>query len=266
MNVTELKEKARELGIDLLGVAPRSRWENLPASQNPLSIMPECQSVVVVARKILRGVFRSVEEGTSFNNTYGIYGRSWHEFEFLSRITFNLANVLEATGAEAIPMTGGTPAEDNGVKNTVIDAKAMAHLAGLGSIGKGGFFLTPQYGLRQRIAFILTDAVLDGDPIQEVTLCDGCNACMEACPLNAYVNGKLNTKYCDVCQNGKQNGGVSSFEPLDRLAASCGRACLVATEDKIEEKFHSKFRKRAIWTRDIEGNPTVTPLSEEGGK
>ena len=38
----------------------------------------------------------------------------------------------------------------------------------------------------------------------------------------------------------------------------------VALEDKIGEKFHHKFRKRAAWQRDIMGKATLIPMTEEG--
>lgn len=274
MDAVELKTKARELGIDLIGIAPRSRWENLPPEENPLSIMPECQSVIVIGRKILRGLFRGIEEGTNFYSTYALFGKQWNEFSFLSRIVFNLANVIEATGAEAMPLTGGMTKGENCVignagivGNAVIDTKKMAHLAGLGSIGKGGFFLTKQYGHRQRFAMILTDMVLDGDNVIDLDFCNGCDACLKACPLNALAdNGtdafSMDTERCRICGNGRSTASELAFEPLDRLASSCGRACMIALEDKIDEKFHNKFRKRAVWTRDLYGKATVTPLAE----
>ncbi|NMA20152.1 MAG: epoxyqueuosine reductase [Lentisphaerae bacterium] len=276
MNTSELKSKARELGADLIGVAPKSRWADWPAQSNPLSIMPACQSVIVVGRKILRGAFRGIEEGTNFGSTYGHYGHAWNEFTFLSRLIYNLAAAIETHGAEAVPMSGGTPKGENTVvgnagiaSNVRLDSKALAHAAGLGSIGKGGFFLTKQYGHRQRFGLILTDLELEGDPILDLDFCKDCDACIKACPLQAYSlnqdqTWRLNSNVCNSCTNGKILGSDLSGEPLDRLASACGRACLVALEDKIGEKFHHKFRKRAAWQRDIMGKATLIPMTEEG--
>lgn len=275
MNSKSLKIKARELGADLVGIAPRSRWADWPAQNNPLSIMPGCQSVIVVGRKILRGAFRGVEEGTNFSSTYGHYGFLWNEFTFLSRLIYNLAAAIESEGAEAVPLSGGTPKGEGSIvgnsgiaSNVRLDSKALAQQAGLGEIGKGGFFLTRKYGHRQRFGLILTDLELEGDEIETLGFCDDCDACIKACPLGAYSQGQnqtwqANSNICASCSNGKSQGPELSGEPLDRLAASCGRACLVALEDKIEEKFSSKFRKRAIWQRDIMGKATVLPMTEE---
>ena len=275
MNAQELKTAAKQFGADLIGIAPRSRWADCPAQSNPLSIMPACQSVIVVGRKILRGAFRGIEEGTNFSSTYHHYGYSWNEFTFLSRLIYNLAAAIETEGSEAVPMSGGTPKGENttsgngGIASNVrLDSKVLAHAAGLGSIGKGGFFLTKQYGHRQRFGLILTDLELKGDEILNLDLCKDCNACIKACPLQAYSLNQeqtwhLNSKICASCTNGQCGGVELSGEPLDRLASACGRACMVALEDKIEEKFHSKFRKRAVWQRDSMGKATLIPMTEE---
>ncbi len=266
MNASEVKKQARALGADLVGIAPRSRWIDWPENKNPLSIMPKCQSVIVLGRKILRGSFRGIEEGTNFGSTYGNFGKSWAEFNFLTRVTYNLACFLERHGAEAAPMTGGTP---EGGQKVHLELKALAQMAGLGEIGKGGFFLTREFGHRQRLALLLTDLALAGDQQRELDFCRDCQACLEACPLQAYSqqDGKfiLNQNLCRQCQNGASSGGELSGEPLDRLAASCGRACLIALENKIEERFRQQFRRRSVWQRDLLGRPSIIPAEAKGG-
>jgi epoxyqueuosine reductase QueG len=277
MNASELKSKAKALGADLVGVASRQAWEQLPREQNPLSIMPSCQSVIVLGRKILRGAFRGVEEGTNFSSTYGHYGANWHEFTFFPRLSFNLALILEEEGYEAVPMSGGTPAGEPGQGvadkqgNVRLDIHFLAEAAGLGSMGKGGFFLSPEYGHRQRLALILTDMPLQGEQPLKLDFCQDCRACIEACPLGAYSENpdgsySLDQGLCAVCKNGSQPGSPLSCEPCDRLAASCGRACLVALEDKIGEKFQHAFRKRAVWQRDIDGRASVVTLQQKAAR
>ena len=46
-------------------------------------------------------------------------------------------------------------------------------------------FLTPEFGPRQRFAFILTDAPLEPDPLFEGKICDRCMLCVKDCPGNA---------------------------------------------------------------------------------
>ena len=91
MKTHELKQMAREAGADLVGVAPAARWADWPAAQNPRTLLPTCRSVIVIGRRVLRGAFRGVEEGTNFSSTYGIFGMNWNEHDFLSRTVQQVA-------------------------------------------------------------------------------------------------------------------------------------------------------------------------------
>lgn len=272
MKASEVKKLAKEFGADLVGIAPIERLAGLPAESNPKSIMPSAKSVIVVGRRILRGAMRGIEEGTNFWSTYSCFGNGWLEHQFLAKTVAELTSRLEEEGIEAVPMLSYTEpvhqlSPDAGKKSqkVCLDYKLMAQAAGLGSIGKGGFFLTKEYGHRQRFAYIITDAELEADSMASLDLCAGCSACADACPLKALSKEEtskaglqgsecdvftLNLKICENCANGRQ---YSSTEKSDRFAASCGRACLVALENKIGNKFENKFRKRKVWTRDLYG-------------
>ena len=51
----ELKKFAlEELGVDTLGVASIDRFDNAPEYMHPRTIMPECKSVIIFTRRILR--------------------------------------------------------------------------------------------------------------------------------------------------------------------------------------------------------------------
>ena len=64
MNKEMLRQWADDLGLDLIGVAPISRYENVAPQWNPLSILPTAKSVIAFAREIPRGQFLGIEEGT----------------------------------------------------------------------------------------------------------------------------------------------------------------------------------------------------------
>lgn len=260
MDSAQLKQRARECGADLVGIAAAASWADWPSANNPRRIQPRCQSVIVVGRRMLRGAFRGVEEGTSFYSTYGMYGQEWNEHAFLVRTIHDVALALEASGAEAVPLLGG---------GAGLDARALAREAGLGVIGKGGFFLTPEYGHRQRFGLILADCALAGDAAVELDFCKHCSACLDACPLGALKAAGdgafvLDETLCASCRNGRQGGRPQEYARNDRFAAACGRACMVALEGRVGNRFGSPFRKRATWSRDIEGRVSVTPLERKG--
>lgn len=248
MNATEVKKLAGEFGADLIGIASVNQLDHLPMQNHPRTIMPNAKSVIVVGHRIMRGTLRGVEEGTNFGSTYHCYGFGWVEDQFLNRTLVRLVEKLEDEGIEAVPVMSYS------VENETFfpDYKEFAKAAGLGAVGKGGFFLTPEYGHRQRFAIILTDAEFESDKPQELSLCEGCSACLELCPLQAMKDTggaefEINYNICAQCKNGAIPASGRS-DKVDRYAALCGRTCMVALEDKVNNKFDNKFRKRSIWS------------------
>ena len=265
MNAAEVRSWAREFGADLVGIAPAERFAELAPERSPLAIFPECRSVLVVGRRVLRGALRGVEEGTNFQSTYGLFGFRWLEDNFLARTTYDLTCRLEAAGFEAVPLFGyceegmpkGLPvAEGQPAPNVIVDLDFAARAAGLGAAGLGGFLLTPEYGTRQRLALVLTDAELDADPAFDGSVCDRCGACAAACPFGAIGEADVDYDVCRKCPNGAMTGPGRGSRP-DRLAAACARACLVHLEGagKCANAFAHPFRKRAPWALDAFRRP-----------
>ena len=246
MQTQKLKTAALGFGADLVGVAPIAHLAELPAKNNVLTVAPNAKSIIVLGKRILRGSLRGVEEGTNFGSTYHTFGMHWLEDEFLSRTIQATAEFLEDAGFEALPLLGFRQANGDFEPNPV----AFARAAGLGDIGKNGLFLTPEFGHRQRFGFVVTNAELEADPVRENRLCDNCDACVKACPL---LEGERPREpfpplsRCRVCKNGAvQLGG--KVETVDRNAAACSRACVVAVEGKLTKTFTTPFRRREPWS------------------
>jgi len=280
MNSKELKAAAFERGADLVGIASIERFKDLPPERHPSSIFPECKSVIVLARRILRGSLRGVEEGTNFGSTYHFFGYEMLENNFLSQTTYDLNRWIEERSFEAVPlfayypegMPKGVPVEPGKpAPNVIVDFEFAAQAAGLAELGLGGFLLTKEYGPRQRFSLLLTDAELEPDPVFKKQVCGDCKACVAACPLGAIDASKLSKrgvkgsetevasidyKVCAACQNGAAKAGGRGDRP-DRLAASCARACLVKLEEasKCSNAFREKFRKRKPWALDAFRRP-----------
>ncbi len=288
MKTAEIKTLARQFGADLIGVADILRFTAVSPEENPAQIFPECKSVIVLGRRILRGAIRGVEEGTNFDSTYTMFGFRWLEDNFLSKTTYDLTCAIESAGFEAVPLfgytrdgmpTGQAVAPGKPVPNVIVNIDFAAQAAGLGEVGLGGFFITPEYGTRQRFAVILTDAELEPDPISRKSVCGDCGVCAQVCPFGAIDLGHTVTTgvpghtmevatidyaKCRSCPNGAMMASGHGSRP-DRNAAVCARACIVQleTHDKLKQRFANPFRKREPWALDIFKRP-IPPSSGAG--
>lgn len=264
----ELKAAARRFGADLVGIAPVENLADLPPRQNPRSLFSRAKNVIVLGKMIPRGEFAGIEHGTEMDHSYGTYGFLGTEDNFLAKTTYDVVIWMEAHGYEAVPLfaydTDGEPvgvpvAEGKEAPNIFLPYRLMAQAAGLGETGLNGLFLTEQFGPRQRFAMLLTDAELEADAPFVPHICDDCGACIRECPLRALdaENGRAegvkdltrpvaarNDDLCKRCRNGAIPTGYGRFNTVDRIAASCGRACIAALErgGKYGGKYAHKFR------------------------
>ena len=288
MNTERVKEQARQAGADLVGVADPELFRQEPGSRSPFAIFPECRAVIVLGRRILRGALRGVEEGTNFGSTYRHFGHTWLEDNFLSQTNYDLTCWIEERGFEAVPLFGyneegmpkGMPvAEGRPAPNVYIGVNFAAQAAGLGEVGLGDFFITPEFGIRQRFCIILPDAELEHDRPSSKQICEDCGACAQACPLNAIDLDKRHTvgvpgyehevaevdyAICRQCPNGASMAGGRGSRP-DRLAAACARACMIRLENagKCGNTFKNPFRKRQPWALDALARPASTASQTE---
>ena len=190
-----VKEFARRQGLDLVGIANIERFEGAPPRMHPARIMPAARSVIVVARRILRGNWRGIEEGTYWPTyTYFGYHGLLNSF-FLTRPVYETACFIEDFGWEAAPYYPGVPeAQSPPAPVRPGEVAPDVHLAiriagvaaGLGEIGWAKVFLTRKFGPRVRLHAIITDAPLAPDPLVEPgSLCDRCMACVKGCSCEA---------------------------------------------------------------------------------
>ena len=189
-----IKQKAKELGIDEVGIAGIDRFENAPPLMNPKNYFPEAKSVIVTVMRIPRGSYRGIEEGTHWHN-YTYYSYNKLNTLFRPRLTYALSCFIEDHGWEAAPHFPAVP-ERNPQREPVAEGKLPGDIitnirligvgAGVGEMGHSKVFLNPRFGPRVRLGSILTDAELEPDPIIEPgSICNSCGRCARECPGNA---------------------------------------------------------------------------------
>ena len=141
-----IKETVKREGIDLIGFAPKSRFDGLKHEVNPFSIFPEGKTVILIGKRLCRGSLRGVEEGTNFAD-YNLFGKNWLEDEFLSLACYGLTNTLEDFGWEAVPIfpnpselapTGISVGDGRPEPNVFPDFDYAAVACGLCEIGVNG--------------------------------------------------------------------------------------------------------------------------------
>ena len=268
-----INETVKREGIDLIGFAPKSRFDGVRPENNPFSIFPEGKTVIMVGKRICRGSLRGVEEGTNFGD-YNLFGNKWLEDEFLSLACYGLTNTLEDNGWEAVPIfpnpcelapMGVSVAEGRPEPNVFPDFDYAAVACGLCEIGINGIALSKKFGARQRFHMIITDAELEPTPLMTESVCDGCMECAKACPYGAISTtefeerniagkivkvAKIDYEKCKECKNGAVKNRFSPKARPDRVAAICNRTCMVCLEEnkRVGNLFENKFRTADAWT------------------
>ncbi|MFW5869044.1 MAG: hypothetical protein ACOCX2_14560 [Armatimonadota bacterium] len=190
-----LREYALDVvGVDKLGVANIERFDDAPPDMNPRNIMPKARSVIVFLKRIVRGSLRGIDEGTHYPS-YQIYSYGGLS-RMLGTAQSRLLRFIEQHEYDATPLSAKATAREFGPKElpagpglppneVVVQHRIAGTLAGLGEIGWSKVFLTREFGPRQRLAMILTDAELEPDPIETGVLCDQCKRCVAECPAGA---------------------------------------------------------------------------------
>ncbi|MFO7946524.1 MAG: 4Fe-4S binding protein [Armatimonadota bacterium] len=199
----EVKKVSRAMGADLVSIGSIDRWEGAPIQMDPRQIMPDAKSVIGFGFRIMRGSLRGLEEGTFFSN-YSSMGYGGLNWLYIPHAMINIAKFIEDHGYEAVPYGHLSPwraiSNDGHMRenfsrpvepgkaspDVMIHLRIAAFLCGLGEIGYSKMFLTPEFGPRQRLGVMITEAELEPDPIYDgPQLCDRCMECVEECPAGA---------------------------------------------------------------------------------
>ncbi|MBL8386243.1 MAG: hypothetical protein JNM90_24375 [Burkholderiales bacterium] len=246
----ELRRLALGAGVDVVGIAPASRWDDfVPPGARPYDILPGAKSVVVV------GV-RGPSAGAWLSPDHRLIEMNGYDFAN-DRVIHLVADHIEheygyqAIQAPGLPVGGHQPA---------FSMMLAAVLAGLGTRSfAANIVLNPQYGLLYYSA-CLTTLELPADPMLAQDVCPhpmcvqvykagGRTPCQAACPsddggcLHGTIgpDNRIASTYYDRerCVSRAMNFGINSFQKAMEQ---------IANEDDAERRrmmIHSDFFTRS---------------------
>lgn len=196
-----IKETAASLGFDYCGIAKAVRldedarrleqWLNqgmhgsmkymenhFELRVDPTKLVPGARSVIT----LLQNYYPStLQDSDSPKIAKYAFGNDYHEIirakmnDFLSRIREKIGDVDGRGFVDSAPVLERT----------------WAKKSGLGWIGKNGNLLTPKNGSFFFIATLITNLELNYDDPFAKDHCGTCTRCIEACPTDAILPGKV---------------------------------------------------------------------------
>ncbi len=183
---TELISWMKKAGaFDVRIADPSQGFDRVPEEAKPLSLWPECRSVVVFA----------VATSPDCNNTYLGPIAPGESSRNLGPVPENLQsedyamNRLSRLFLSPVTLNGmlWLTHFDHAVSFRSPPSKMAAYESGLGVYGRSGLILHPVLGNRMSLGVILTDAIIEPDPkLAGFEPCANCDLCIQNCPAGAY--------------------------------------------------------------------------------
>jgi epoxyqueuosine reductase len=203
-----LKQRARELGFELAGIAsaaPADSFDRLQAwldegfagemeymsrhaeaRRHPAAILPDVRSVVMV------GMNYKPADATPTLPSHGKVARYARGPDYHDVLRQRLKSLLTWLQAE-VPRCRGRCVVDT----APLLERDFARRAGLGWFGKNTMLLNKRMGSYFFLGALLVDVELRPDQAHEPQHCGTCTACLDACPTEAFVApGQLDSRRC----------------------------------------------------------------------
>ena len=183
----EIREVALGSGADLVGIVSASAidafprnwvgWEIQEYTKRATEIMSNAKSIVVIGIHVWDDMLElAIRKGEKW--VYPGY--------FPLQVPVRaVIHHLEKKGYNAVPLQS-------------VSIKRLAQLAGFGSFGKNALIIHPTFGPWIRLDVVLTNAEMKADSPFEQDLCDDCEECIRACPVEALTPYKVDDAKCLV--------------------------------------------------------------------
>ena len=194
LTATEVKDKARALGAELVGIADGAALNTQDITEHD------------GGRAIVLGV--RLQAGTSRILPWNDRNKYYNDelsLTFLEELSLELVYWLEDAGYPAliVPPTHVDPWRYEGDpgkhQSPLLSLPHAAVEAGLGTLGLNGQILTPQFGPRVLLSVVLCSLDVACDRPMAEALCLGpeCGRCLKACPGDVVGHWDRDWEACD---------------------------------------------------------------------
>lgn len=218
MTANEIKSTALELGVDICGIAPVSRFSSAPKGFHPNDIYSDCQSVLVFAKRLpTESLFASSCIPYTYINRVIT--------EEVDRLTLTLSRKLEYLAVKNVPVPSDDPSEywepNRSYARGILSLRHAGQLAGLGALGKNTLLINDRLGNMIQLGALLLNLKLEGDPIATYEACkENCQLCIRACPQLALDGTTVNQQACRPLSNYRNERGF-----ILKKCWACRRVC-----------------------------------------
>lgn len=206
LTAADIKDKARALGADLVGIADGATFDaNPPPLGGAMKLADitdyDAGRVIVLAKHYTAGTTRIVR----WDDRHKYYNDEL-TLTLLEEASLDLVYWLEDQGYPSviIPPTHTDPWRYGGEdpsqhQTTLISLPHAAVEAGLGTLGLNLQLLTPEYGPRVLLTAVLCSVDCETDSPMQTALCRGpkCGRCLQTCPGDVVSHWDRDWKGCD---------------------------------------------------------------------
>jgi epoxyqueuosine reductase len=205
-----IRNRAREMGFDAVGIAPvhpsahgdaYDRWlalgmhgemgylareDAVARRKDPAVLVPGTMSAVVVALRYDPGGALGDEAGAA-DASRGIVARYARGDDYHELMKERLIALQEWVGEQLVPVSGRAYVDTGAVLE-----RELARRAGIGWQGKNTMLIHPRRGSYFFIGEVLLDVELEYDDAPVKDHCGTCHRCLDACPTNALLGRDAN--------------------------------------------------------------------------
>jgi epoxyqueuosine reductase len=205
------EEMKKKLGVELFGSASVDSAPPI-LKERTAALLPGAKSVVILGKEIFREIVGLLRPSKGVGEAdpgelLGPHGEFLNSR--LTRAVYELAELFRKEGYRSFPLPAAGCPVDQRFLTAIFSYKHAAVLAGLGTIGRHTMLITPQYGPRQRLACLLTEAPMEASSGIQKDYCINCDACIRACPTQALKKpapGEVYSMNPFACRTYRQAG------------------------------------------------------------